>query len=116
MMSLPANLNWMAAVALDRMLYCLVEGIALAALLSLAMRLFPPKTSRTRFAVWFSALIAVAVLPLLGVAGMTAGHARTIPTAGPGKALLTIPASWAESILAVWAALAFLGLLRVGAG
>src|SRR5215471_216841 len=115
-MSLPANLNWMASVALDRMLYCLAEGIALAALLSLAMRLFPPKSSRTRFAVWFSALIADAVLPVLGVAGMTAGRAQTISASAAGKALLTIPASWAESVFAIWALLAFLGLLRVGAG
>lgn len=123
MMSLPANLNSIAALALDRMLYCLAEGTMLAALLSLAMHLFPPKNSRTRFAVWFSALMVVAMLPLLGAAGMPAGHARTIASsaysggpAGPDAALFTIPGFWAESILAVWVALALLGLLRVGAG
>jgi beta-lactamase regulating signal transducer with metallopeptidase domain len=123
MMSLPANLNSIAALALDRMLYGLAEGIALAGLLSLAMRLFPPKNSRTRFAVWFAALMVMAMLPLLGAAGMPAGHARAIASSahsggpsGPDAALFTIPAFWAESILVVWVALGMLGLLRVGAG
>lgn len=119
-MSLPANLSSIAALALDRMLYGLVEGVLLAALLSLAMRLFPPRNSRTRFAVWLAALMAVVMLPLLGIAGIAAGHERifahdagSVASATP---LFTIPAAWAESILAVWAALALAGLLRVAVG
>jgi beta-lactamase regulating signal transducer with metallopeptidase domain len=114
MMSLHANLQSFTALALDRMLYCLAEGILLAALLSLAMRLFPPRNSRTRFAIWLAALIAVAILPLLGAAGIVLGHGQGV--SHNARSLLTIPATWAEAILAVWAAMALLGLLRVAAG
>jgi len=111
---LPANLASFAALALDSMLYCLAEGVLLAALLSLAMRFFPPKNSRIRFAVWLAALIAVAVLPLLGAAGMAVGHARGL--SHDAHSVLTIPAAWAETILVIWGAMAILGLLRVAAG
>ncbi|HMF89304.1 MAG TPA: M56 family metallopeptidase, partial [Candidatus Angelobacter sp.] len=117
MMAALLNWNSIAALALDRMLYCLAEGVALAALLSLAMRLFPPKSSRTRFAVGFSALVALAMLPVLGAVAMPAAHAKAnLPGANPHEALLTIPASWAAAVFVVWATLALLGLLRVAAG
>src|SRR5215471_4198461 len=114
MMVLPPNLQSIAALALDGLLYCLAEGILLAALLSLAMRFFPPKNSRIRFGVWLAALIAVALLPLLGAAGMAVGHARGF--SHDAHSVLTIPAAWAEAILAIWGAMAILGLLRVAAG
>jgi beta-lactamase regulating signal transducer with metallopeptidase domain len=116
MMYLPANLDSVVALVLDRMLYCLAEGMALAGLLSLAIRLFPPRNSRTRFAVWFAALIAVAVLPLLSAAGHLRILAHGAHPVAPGTAWLTIPASWAISILGIWAGLVLLGLLRVSAG
>src|SRR5262249_16917186 len=83
-------------------------------LLALAIRLFPPKNSRTRFAVWLAGLIVVAMLPLLSAAGIVVGHAQGV--SHDTRSFLTIPASWAEGILAVWAAMAMLGLLRVAAG
>src|SRR5262249_3390253 len=119
MTALPASWNSIAALALDRMLYCLAEGTVLAVLVSLALRLVPQKNSRTRFAAWFSALVAVAMLPLLGATRLwtiTAGFGSVGQPVGTNHALLTIPATWAESILAVWVALALLGLLRVAAG
>ncbi len=64
-MSLPPNFQWLAALLLDRMLICLVGGTALVAAVSLLLHLAPRKNSQTRFAVWLSTLIAIAVLPLL---------------------------------------------------
>jgi beta-lactamase regulating signal transducer with metallopeptidase domain len=114
MMSVPAHLDSFAALALNRMLYGLAEGTLLAALVSLVMRWFPPKNSRTRFTVWLASLIVVAVLPLLGAAAQT--FSSDPHSVASHTALLTIPPFWAESILAIWVAMALLGLLRIGAG
>jgi beta-lactamase regulating signal transducer with metallopeptidase domain len=116
-MTLPPNLHWLAAVAFERMLYCLAEGTALAIVVAVALRLVPQKNSQTRFAVWFATLVAVVVLPVLqmGTGFGAAGQSR-IAGLDSRRALLTISTSWAEYILLGWAALAGAGLLRVAAG
>lgn len=118
-MTLPANTHWIAAMAFERMLYCLAEGTALAAVMSLVLRLVPGKNSRTRFAVWFATLAAVALLPVveMGVAmGTGIGFSEVGRSGHSPRALLTISTSWAASIILGWALLASVGLLRVAAG
>jgi beta-lactamase regulating signal transducer with metallopeptidase domain len=71
----------------------------------LLLRVFPRKDSRTSFAVWFATLVITAALPLLG---LFAAH-------GNGRsAVVTVSAGWAVYIFIGWAAVACVGLLRVG--
>lgn len=116
-MTLPLNLHWLAAVAFERMLYCLAEGTALAMVMAVVLRLVPKKNSQTRFAVWFATLLAVAVLPAFQVETGFGAVGKSL-TAGLGspRALLTISTSWAEYIVLGWVTLAGVGLLRVAAG
>jgi beta-lactamase regulating signal transducer with metallopeptidase domain len=109
MMLLPGT-HWIAALALDRMLYCLAEGTALALSISLILRLARKANSQTRFVVRLATLVTIAVLPFLGV-----WRPEGISSASQ-KAFVTIPAAWAGYILLVWMILAFAGLVRVGIG
>jgi beta-lactamase regulating signal transducer with metallopeptidase domain len=110
MTSLP-NFQWLAALLLDRMLICLVEGTLLALAVTLLLRLLPKKNSRTRFAVWLAALFAILILPLL-----RGGFLPHELSSTPGHALFTISSAWAMYVLGIWAAIAACGLIRVAAG
>src|SRR5262249_12786829 len=78
---------------------------------ALLLRLLPKKNSRTRFAVWLAALFAILVLPLLR--GEFRPHE---PGPLPGHTLITISSAWAVYVVAIWAAIAAGGLIRVAAG
>ena len=98
------QLNQLAQLSAERLLNCLLEGIAIGLFAWILLRVTSRRNSSTRFAVWFSALIAIAALPLLSA---VSGHAAT------GSAI-TVPGSWALDILFIWAAIAGVLLLRVG--
>jgi beta-lactamase regulating signal transducer with metallopeptidase domain len=110
MTSLP-NFQWLAALLLDRMLICLVEGTLLAMAVTLLLRLLPKKNSRTRFAVWLAALLAILVLPLLR-GGFRPHELNPVP----GHALFTISSAWAMAVVGIWAVIGAGGLIRVAAG
>jgi beta-lactamase regulating signal transducer with metallopeptidase domain len=65
------------------------------------------RNSGTRFAVWFSALLAVAGLSLVAVIPV---GARMI---GSTRQHFILPAAWAEYALVAWAVIALAGLLRI---
>jgi len=113
-LNLPPGIHWLAAVALERLLYCLTGGIALGAVIWTVLRLLPGKNSRTRFAVWFSTLVAVALMPLIAFESPW----RSLLPGGntPSHALIAIPVSWAEYIVLAWGAMAMIGVARVLAG
>jgi beta-lactamase regulating signal transducer with metallopeptidase domain len=103
------GLTWFAA---GRILNGVAEGTALAVAAWMLLRVVRRPNASTRFAVWFGVLLAIAALPFFGallVNGAPAGSARS-------PSLITLPASWATCGLAVWAALASVGLARVGLG
>jgi len=54
-----------AQAAVARILNSLPEGIALVVLAWAVLRVLPRQNSRTRFAVWFLALVAVISLPFI---------------------------------------------------
>src|SRR5471032_2164565 len=58
------------------------QGLALVAVTSLALRFLPRSSASTRYAVWFSALIAVAALPAIdfGVARALVTQPVSIPS------------------------------------
>jgi beta-lactamase regulating signal transducer with metallopeptidase domain len=109
-MSAPLNLDHIARISATTMLNCMLEGIAIGLFTWLLLRVVGRRNSSTRFAVWFSALLAIATLPMLGIA---ASH-----SASPGRIAfaITVPSSWAFDIFFIWAAIAGVLLLRLGAG
>jgi len=73
------------------------------------LRLVGRRNSSTRFAVWFSSLLAIAALPVLRAAASGSAAGRV------GSAV-TVPSSWAFDIFIVWAVIAGVSLVRVGVG
>ena len=57
--------------------------------------------------VWFSTLVATAVLPLFGL------HTAANVAANTSHSVFTVSASWALYIFLAWAAIASVGLARV---
>src|SRR5579864_4161241 len=94
------NLNQLARISAESMLNCLLEGIAIGLFACVLLRLVGRRNSSTRFAVWFCALLAIAALPVLGMAG--GGSAGQAARAAP---LIALPISWARGIFFLWAAM-----------
>lgn len=114
MMAALLNLPWfdlqsLAQLSAERILNCAAEGIGIALMAWILLRLIGRQNSGTRFAVWFAALLGIAALPL-------AGHLASNSAALARQSEITMPASWALYIFAGWALIAALGLIRVGIG
>ena len=103
------NPQTIAQFSVERILNCTVEGIAIALFAWLLLRLVGRQNSGTRFAVWFSTLIAIAVLPLVGPLSATASGAAS-------RGEISLPVSWALGLFAAWAFIAAVNLARVGVG
>src|SRR6516162_1516335 len=94
-------LEAVARISTERMLNCFIAGFAIALLTWALLRIVGRRNSGTRFAAWFSALIAIAALPLVGSSGVNA-------TGAPPQ--ITVPGSWAVYLFAAWAVVALAGL------
>ncbi len=106
--------NAAARLSAERVLDSLVLGFVLAAFAWLLLRLIPRQNSATRFAIWFSALLATAILPWLNLGPTGTGLVSSLAPAP--QALFSLPASWALYLFAAWMVVASLALARVGAG
>jgi len=104
------NLHALAQISAERLLNSLAEGLAIALLAWILLRLIGRRNSGTRFAVWFCALLAIAVSPFIEM-----GSARGA-LLHPSTAAMTMPRAWALYLFSAWAAIAWLGLFRVAAG
>lgn len=94
-------MNWLgiqplAQVVAEHTLNSVAGGFLIAALAWLVLRILGRQTSGTRFAVWFSALIAIAVVPFLP------SFTHTGMLTHAAHAELTLPGSWAIAIFAFW--------------
>lgn len=94
-----------ATVVSQRLLFSAVGGTMLAAAVWLLSQLFPKRDSRTNFAVWFSTLVATAMLPLLSFYRES--------KSGGSPALFTVSTSIAWYVFIGWAVIALAGLARV---
>ncbi|HLW51600.1 MAG TPA: M56 family metallopeptidase [Candidatus Angelobacter sp.] len=112
-MMLPASSHSLVALALERLLFCAIAGTALVVMVSAALKLLPACNSQTRFAVWFSAMLAVAALPFSAFipSGWLAAKISS-----PAHTVFTISISWAEYVFVAWGVMASAGLLRVAVG
>src|ERR1041385_7117340 len=97
-----------ATVISQRLLFSAVSGTLLAAAVWLLLQLFPKRDSRTNFAIWFSTLLATAVLPLFSL------YVESRPVApGGSPAVFTVSTSVAWYGFIAWAVIAVAGLARV---
>ncbi len=97
-----------------RIVDCLLEGTLVATFAGLMLRVIRRQSSAARFAVWFSALMAIAALPLFGGEWWPRG-AGALAAISPRPQII-VPSSWALYLFAAWAAMAMFGLARVGVG
>jgi beta-lactamase regulating signal transducer with metallopeptidase domain len=102
------DFNGMATAVSQRLLFSVVGGSLLAAAVWLLLQLFPKRDSRTNFVVWFSTLLATALLPVLSFY-LESKSATT----GGSPAVFTVSASFALYLFFGWAAIALAGLARV---
>jgi beta-lactamase regulating signal transducer with metallopeptidase domain len=89
------------------LLSSLVFGSIIAIAAWAFLRLCGTQSSRVRFAVWFSALLLVFIIPWLSGIFQSSSSAET-------RSGLTLPAYLAVGIFSIWTAGATLALLRVG--
>jgi beta-lactamase regulating signal transducer with metallopeptidase domain len=105
------NLHFVAQMSVERLLNCLAGGMAIALFAWVLLRLTGRRNSGTRFAVWFCALLAIAVAPLLETSSTGASAIMH-----PAAAAITMPRAWSLYLFSAWAAVVLVGLARVAAG
>lgn len=96
-MMLPGIEN-LAQVAIARVLNSLPEGILIAAFAWLMLRVLPRQNSRTRFAIWFVALLTVTGLPFID--GLAPAH--SLLGRDTTQSLITLSDHWAFVLLSIW--------------
>ncbi len=111
MMGSSSLVNAAAQLTAERMLDSLLIGAALAVFAWVLLRALPRPNSSTRFAVWFTALLATAILPLLHSPQEFVGNVT--PSAQP---LISVPGAWALYLFVAWVVITAIALLRVGIG
>jgi beta-lactamase regulating signal transducer with metallopeptidase domain len=101
-----------AQFAIERVLNTLPEGLLIAAFAWAMLRTLPKQNSRTRFAVWFLALVAVALVPVFS--GIHASIAsRILPGGAPS---ISLPSNWAAFFLIGWLLAALIATARLAFG
>jgi len=108
------NLNAVAQASTLQIVDCLVEGTLIAIFAGFLSAFTQRQNSSTRFAAWFSALVAIATLPVLG--GSLWSHLGIVPTGIARRTALTLPGSWAVYAAGAWAVIAAWFLIGVGRG
>jgi beta-lactamase regulating signal transducer with metallopeptidase domain len=108
-------MNWLAMqtvaeISVERIFNALPEGLLIAFFAWVLLRILRKQNSGTRFAVWFLALMAVAVLPLFG--GSRFG---SLDWTGKRPAI-SFPGHWALFVFIVWALGATVAMARLLAG
>lgn len=97
-------------------IYGLLEGTVLALFVWLLLRILPRQNAGTRFVLWFSALLAMFLLPLFGVQARPKRMASAASSVSSTFSLITLPVSWALVLFAAWAVIATINLSRVIVG
>jgi len=107
-----------ARVAIGRVLNSLPEGVLIALFAWAMLRVLPKQNSRTRFAVWFLALLGVAIACFGGMM-FTGFHSRVFDSStliSSGISAISLPAHWAYYILIAWLLASISGIIRLAIG
>jgi beta-lactamase regulating signal transducer with metallopeptidase domain len=107
----PIHWHALAEVFADRMLNSVVEGIVLAMFGWALLKAGGRQNSSTRFAVWFSMMVAIAALPFF--ANSFAGARAVTNAIHPA---FQLPESYAVELFVIWAMIAAAGLAKIGFG
>jgi beta-lactamase regulating signal transducer with metallopeptidase domain len=114
MMIRALDFHAIAEMAALRAVDSLVIGAFIAPFAFVLLRISRRSGAAVRFAVWFSALMAIAVVPWVdGVAGL---HMGAHGPAATSTAAITAPASWAVHLFVAWAGIAAMGFVRLSWG
>jgi beta-lactamase regulating signal transducer with metallopeptidase domain len=89
-----------------RMLNTIAEGLLVSGCVWLALRWFKPLNSGTRFAVWFSTMLAIVALPFLS-------RTNSVEAVASSYSQLALPSSWAIYLLVAWVAVVSVLLARL---
>lgn len=89
----------------------LVEGSLIGIFAALLLRRARRQSAGARYAIWFSALVAIALLPCLGA---SFSSRVGVSAAVASHATITVPDSWALYLFAAWAVLAGWFLSGIG--
>jgi len=109
------DLQTLAQIFTGRLLNTAVAGLVLAGMVWMQLRFIGRQNSGTRFAIWFSALLAIVALPFFSGSRFLASHFRDLPAAMP-HGTITLSSSWAFYLFAAWGVEAGLLLLRLSVG
>ena len=107
----------LARISAERMLNGVAEGVVIALFAGVLLQVMRrqnlgQRNSGTRFAVLLTALFSIAALPVLSVVRASVG-----PSISKGAVwAVTVPSLWATYFVLAWAAIAMVGLARVGLG
>src|SRR5277367_3066434 len=99
------SIQMISQVASTALISSLWQGIVLAAMIWLSLRLAPRTTASVRFVIWSAVFVAITLLPAVS---MVIGHHSVVPaTAVPsiGQAIV-LDSRWALGIAALWAGFA----------
>ncbi len=99
------SIQTIAQVAATALISSLWQGIVLAAMIWVCLRLAPRTTASVRFVIWSAVFVAMALLPAVS---MVIGHhsfvsATAVPSIGPA---IVLDSRWALAIAALWACFA----------
>jgi len=104
-----ADMQLLAQTAAERVLNSIPEGLVIAGLTWVLLRITGRHNSGTKFVVWFAALLSVAALPLLP-------HSATARDAAPAGSTVMLPPSWGTAIFAMWGLIASWAMARILVG
>ena len=107
-----------AQIAIERVIHSLPAGLLIALFAWVVLRVLPRQNSRTRFAVWFMALLAVVGIAcaggeLIAESGGAISASRLVPAR---ISEIHLPAHWAGYLFFAWFFIASLALTRLVAG
>lgn len=102
----------LAQMFVARSLNSIPQGILIAGFTWLILRLLPRQNSKTRFAVWFIALLAIVTLPIAG----TFATGSSFKGSRASQPLLNLPDHWALTFFVIWLVTASVAVLRLAFG
>ena len=105
----------LAEIFTERLLNTAIEGVLVAGMVWLLLRVIGRQNSETRFVIWLSALAAVVALPFLSGWGLGGAHSGVLPS-GNLRGGITLSSSWAYFLFAAWGVGAGVSLLGLGVG
>jgi beta-lactamase regulating signal transducer with metallopeptidase domain len=121
-LSLPHFLSPIEAwgqVAIERALNRLPQGLLIPLFAWALLRVLPKQNSRTRFAVWFVALLAVVGIACFGGLMLSGVNARIfgLSSVAPARAYsINLPAHWARYLFLAWLVAACFATARLTLG